>query len=55
METNGTFSLKGIKDKIRNHEDDHFPKTGMIAVENTQNYYGGVVLPLEWIDQVAPS
>jgi len=28
-------------------DDPHFPRTAMLAVENTHNFYGGRVLPLE--------
>lgn len=49
----GTFDLDEMEEKVRNHEDDHEPKTSLICVENTQNWCGGKVLPLEWLDDVS--
>lgn len=49
----GTFDLDEMEEKVRDHEDDHEPKTSLICVENTQNWCGGKVLPLEWLDDVS--
>ena len=49
----GTFDLDEMEEKVRDHEDDHEPKTSLICVENTHNWCGGKVLPLEWLDDVS--
>jgi hypothetical protein len=49
----GTFDLDEMEEKVRNHTDDHEPMTSLICVENTQNWCGGRVLPLEWLDDVS--
>ena len=38
---------------VRNHEDDHKPKITLNCVENTLNWCGGKMLPLEWLDDVS--
>ena len=48
----GTFDLDEREEMVRNHEDDHEPKISLICVENTHNYCGGKVIPLEWLDDV---
>ncbi|CAG7835872.1 unnamed protein product [Allacma fusca] len=52
VQEDGTFSLEGIRSRIRDHTNDHYPRTCMIAIENTQNYHGGIALPLEWLDEL---
>ncbi|XP_021938672.1 probable low-specificity L-threonine aldolase 2 [Zootermopsis nevadensis] len=49
----GTFDLDDMEEKVRNHTDDHEPMTSLICVENTQNWCGGRVLSLEWLDDLA--
>lgn len=49
----GTFDLDDMEEKVRNHTDDHEPMTSLICVENTQNWCGGRVLSLEWLDDVS--
>lgn len=49
----GTFDLDEMEEKVRDHTDDHEPMTSLICVENTQNWCGGKVLPLEWLDDLA--
>ncbi|PSN45213.1 putative low-specificity L-threonine aldolase 2 [Blattella germanica] len=51
--SDGTFDLDEMEEKIRDHSDDHEPKTSLIVVENTQNWCGGKVLPMKWIDDVS--
>ncbi|KAJ9574649.1 hypothetical protein L9F63_008181, partial [Diploptera punctata] len=48
----GTFDLDEMEEKIRDHSDIHEPKTSLICVENTQNWCGGKVLPLKWLDEL---
>ncbi|XP_052759263.1 uncharacterized protein LOC116413004 isoform X2 [Galleria mellonella] len=48
----GTFDLDTLEGKIRG-SDIHEPITSLVAVENTQNYCGGKVLPLSWLDELA--
>jgi hypothetical protein len=50
---NGTFDLDEMEEKVRDHRDDHEPMTSLICVENTQNWCGGKVLPLDWLDDVS--
>ena len=49
----GTIDLTLLRAKIRT-EDIHFPVTKLICLENTHNYCGGKILPLEYLDQVSP-
>jgi hypothetical protein len=49
----GTFDLDEMEEKVRDHTDDHEPRTSLICVENTQNWCGGKVVPLEWLDDVS--
>ena len=49
----GTFGLVEREEIVRNLEDDHEPKKSLIGVENTHNFCGGKVLPLEWLDDVS--
>ena len=49
----GTFDLDEMEEKVRDPEDDHEPKTSLICAENTHNWCGGKVLPLEWLDDVS--
>ncbi|CAH2106786.1 unnamed protein product [Euphydryas editha] len=48
----GTFDLKELESRIRG-TDIHEPITSLVAIENTHNYCGGKVLPLEWIDNLS--
>lgn len=48
----GQIPVECIEEAIRG-ENVHFPETGLIAIENTHNIYGGAVLPLEYMRQVA--
>jgi threonine aldolase len=47
----GTLELDAIEAAIR-AEDDHFPTTRLIALENTHNRCGGVVLDVEYTQAV---
>lgn len=49
---NGMFSMVELEEAIRS-ENIHFPKTALIALENTHNRAGGVALSKEYIDEVA--
>jgi threonine aldolase len=49
----GKFDLDEVEEKVRGHEDDYEPKISLICVENTHNWCGGNVLPLEWLDDVS--
>ena len=48
----GTIDLPLLRSKVRS-EDVHYPVTRLICLENTHNYCGGKVLPLEYLDQVS--
>ena len=47
----GTLPIPSIAAAIRD-ENIHFPKTRLVSLENTQNRCGGVVLPLEYHQEV---
>lgn len=48
----GTMDLDAIEHAIR-IENEHFPRTRLIALENTQGTVGGVPISKEYTDQVA--
>ncbi len=50
-QTDGTLPIPSIVAAIRD-ENIHFPKTRLVSLENTQNRCGGVVLPLEYHQEV---
>ena len=50
---NGTLDLDSIRDCYRLDNDDHFPKTQLICLENSHNMMGGVALQQSYIDDVA--
>lgn len=52
-ESDGTFSLKDFRAKIRGSDPLHEPRTSLVIVENTQNVCGGKVMPLDWMDELA--
>jgi threonine aldolase len=51
-EPDGTLKLEDIIDSIR-PTNVHFPFTRLVALENTQNYCGGRLLPDRYIQDVA--
>ena len=48
----GTFDLEALKEAIRG-DDPHFPRTRLIAVENTHNRCSGSPLPADYLRAVA--
>jgi threonine aldolase len=50
-QSDGTIKISDIKSAIR-MEDVHFPKSKLIALENTHNRCGGVVLRQDYINEV---
>ncbi|XP_064212667.1 uncharacterized protein LOC135266265 [Tribolium castaneum] len=50
--SDGTFSLDELRDRIRKNPDCHEPYTTLVIIENTHNMCGGKVLPLDWIEKV---
>jgi threonine aldolase len=48
----GTLKLDDIRRAIRG-DDEHFPRTRLICLENTHNAIGGVAISLEYTRQVA--
>ena len=48
----GTIDINQIFTSI-SPDDFHFSKTKLIALENTQNYCGGAVLPTEYVEKVS--
>lgn len=47
----GTFDLRDLRKAVRS-ENEHFPVTALVCVENTHNVAGGKVLPLDWLDEL---
>ncbi len=47
----GTIDIQLIRESIRS-EDDHFPKTTLISLENTHNRCGGTPLSLRYLNDV---
>jgi len=45
----GTLDLEQLEHYYHQDDDAHHPRTTLVAVENTHNYCGGVVYPLEQI------
>ena len=50
-DADGTIDVKAIEGAIR-ADDQHFPRTTVVCLENTHNKKGGKVLPLAYVDQV---
>jgi threonine aldolase len=48
---NGTLSLEDLQNAIRPN-DVHHPRSRLVILENTHNRCGGVVLPIEYTNQV---
>jgi len=49
----GTLDMTELRAKLRpTNPLDYESHTLLVCIENTLNYFGGVVLPLEWLDQV---
>jgi threonine aldolase len=46
----GTLDLDQVAEAVRD-ENDHYPVSRLLALENTQNRCGGRALPVEYIDQ----
>ena len=46
---NGTLDLQKVASSIR-ADDEHYPRTRLIAIENTHNRSGGRCLPVEYMD-----
>lgn len=52
VQEDGTLDLDDIERAIRG-DNDHFPRTRLISIENTQGTVGGVALSPEYTQQVA--
>lgn len=50
---NGEIDIEDIKGAIRTIEDDHFPRTKVVCLENTQNKCGGKVLSQSYVAAVS--
>ena len=48
----GTIDISLIKDAIR-PDDIHYPRTRVVCIENTHNYYYGSPIPADYIAKVA--
>ncbi len=52
VQSDGTLCLQDIRTAIRG-DDQHFPRTRLVSIENTQNAAGGVALPPQYVQSVA--
>ncbi len=52
VQADGTLRLQDIRSAIRG-DNQHFPRTRLVSVENTQNAVGGVALPPDYVHSVA--
>jgi threonine aldolase len=48
----GTLDIDAMEHYFHIDDDEHHPRTTLVAVENTHNYCGGVVYPLEKIREL---
>lgn len=49
----GSFDMSELREKFRpSNPQDYESYTSLVCIENTHNYLGGVVIPLEWLDQI---
>lgn len=49
----GTLNMIELREKLRpSNPQDYESYTSVVCLENTNNYLGGVALPLEWLDEV---
>ncbi|MCB9437406.1 MAG: low-specificity L-threonine aldolase [Anaerolineales bacterium] len=51
VQPDGTLALADIEDAIR-PDDPHYPRTGLVCIENTHNGAGGQPLSVEYTDTV---
>jgi threonine aldolase len=51
-QTDGTLDLKDLEAAIRDPDNDHYPRSRLICLENTHNRCGGAVLTPEYMAQV---
>ncbi|KAB2329066.1 low-specificity L-threonine aldolase [Cytobacillus depressus] len=49
---NGQMPIAEIEQSIRDHTNIHFPRTGLICLENTHALSGGRILPLSYMEEV---
>ncbi len=49
----GTFDLEKLVSYINDSSDRQCTKTQLVCIENTHNYTGGRVLPLDFIEKVS--
>lgn len=49
----GSLDTTELREKFRpSNPHDYESYTSLVCIENSHNYLGGVVIPLEWLDQV---
>ncbi|XP_026686887.1 uncharacterized protein R102.4-like isoform X1 [Diaphorina citri] len=48
----GTFDLDEMEAKFSTADNIHCASTSLVCVENTHNYCGGTVLPMQWLREV---
>ncbi|DBA04847.1 TPA: hypothetical protein N0F65_004484 [Lagenidium giganteum] len=51
-QADGTLSLTDMANAVR-YDDPHYPRSRLVALENTHNTCGGRVLPRKFLDEVA--
>ena len=48
----GTINLDDIQNSIRKNDDDHFPKTTLLCLENTHNFCYGSPINIDYFNSV---
>ena len=48
----GTINLDDIQNSIRKNDDDHFPKTTLLCLENTHNFCYGSPIDIDYFNSV---
>lgn len=50
---NGTFDLNKLESMVSDHSDRCCSQTKVICIENSQNWCGGRILPMDFIEKCA--
>jgi threonine aldolase len=48
----GTFDLEKLETMIYDHADRCCSRTRVVCIENTHNWCGGRIVPVEWIERL---
>lgn len=47
------LDMNQVKDAVRTDQDDHWPETKLLCLENTHNMCGGVAMSVDYMDRMA--